>query len=174
MGVLRTQFTWIIFIAKNKQTRDRDKDRFYVQFYWLRATTINIGFTNQDPSCRAGSHKSSSVFLTILLHYPEPGREWWSLQRAVSTLIQLSRRIMSAAEARDETLWPIMSTNQIKMRNESIQQMLMSDECHFIDRTNTWSKTICSLVKVLMWFWYSDSGRDTFNNQMEDRDQDQG
>ena len=61
MGVLRTQFTWIIFIAENKQTRDRDKDRFYVQFYWLRATTINIGFTNQDPSCRAGSHKSSSV-----------------------------------------------------------------------------------------------------------------
>ena len=37
---------------------------------------------------------------------------------------------MSAAETRDETLWPIMSTNQIKMRNESIQQMLMSDECH--------------------------------------------
>ena len=37
---------------------------------------------------------------------------------------------MSAAEARDETLWPIMSTNQIKMRNESKQHMLMSDECH--------------------------------------------
>ena len=107
MGVLRTQFTWIIFIAKNKQTRDRDKDRFYVQFYWLGATTINIGFTNQDPSCRAGSHKSSGVFLTILLlHYPEPGCEWWSLQRAVSCSPHWYNcqggGVMSPAESWDE------------------------------------------------------------------------
>ena len=76
MGVLRDSIYLNYFYSKRiNKLETAIKTGFMSSFIDHGPSTINIGFTNQDPSCRAGSHKSSSVFLTILLVCPDLGRE---------------------------------------------------------------------------------------------------